>query len=127
MTRLDDQLRDALRQSASVDLNPQVDLDTLRGMLSETYAGRHRFLTVVGILKLVAFAVFGTVAVVMMLQAETSRGQILWAACFVASVSAVGIGILLHWLNLTRNALLREIKRVELRVAALPGSDGSAN
>jgi hypothetical protein len=57
--------------------------------------------------------------VVCFFRAETVREMIAWAGGFGLSLIAVSFSRLWFWLLFHRNAVVREVKRVELQVARL--------
>ena len=64
-------------------------------------------------LGLMIYSVFG------FFDAETTRAQIAWAAGFVYTlIMIMGIKIW-YWNELNKNALIREVKRLELQIARL--------
>ena len=68
-----------------------------------------------------AFCVFMVVSVVYFFQAESVRAMLAWAGGFGLSLIAVSFSRLWFWLLFHRNAVVREVKRVELLVARLAG------
>jgi hypothetical protein len=68
-----------------------------------------------------AFWVFLVVSVVYFFQAESVRAMLAWAGGFGLSLIAVSFSRLWFWLMFHRNAVVREVKRVELLVAGLAG------
>jgi uncharacterized membrane protein YciS (DUF1049 family) len=74
------------------------------------------FLVLVGTL---AFAVFTVVTVVYFFRAESEREMLAWAGGFALGLIAISFGRLWFWLLLHRNAIMREIKRVEWQLAQL--------
>jgi hypothetical protein len=74
------------------------------------------FLVLVGTL---AFAVFTVVTVVYFFRAESEREMLAWAGGFALGLMAISFGRLWFWLVLHRNAITRQIKRVEWQLAQL--------
>ena len=66
-----------------------------------------------------ACGVFAVVSAVYFFQAEGMREMIAWAAGFGFGLISVTAGRIWFWLLFHRNAVTREIKRVELQVARL--------
>jgi hypothetical protein len=67
------------------------------------------------------FWVFLVVSVVYFFQAQSVRAMLAWAGGFGLSLIAVSLCRLWFWLLFHRNAVVREVKRVELLVAGLAG------
>ena len=53
------------------------------------------------------------------LKAEDIRQMLLWGAGMGMGMMAVGMLKTWHWMQMDKNALMREIKRLELHIAAL--------
>jgi hypothetical protein len=68
-----------------------------------------------------AFSVFMVVSVVYFFQAESEREMLAWAGGFGLSLLAVSFSRLWFWLIFHRNAVVREVKQVELLLARLAG------
>jgi Na+/glutamate symporter len=52
-------------------------------------------------------------------EVEGQRAMIAWACSFGLSVTGIAMFKIWYWLELAKNAVLREVKRVELRVVRL--------
>jgi hypothetical protein len=63
--------------------------------------------------------VLAIASVVYFFRAETEREMIAWTGGFFLFLIAASFGRLWFWLLLHRNAVLREVRRVELQVARL--------
>jgi Family of unknown function (DUF6768) len=128
MTEFDDDLKRALRAGHKLQIDGDVDgeIDSVRSLVTEIFRSRSKLITVSSVAKIAAFWVFAVVAAVFTFLAEDDRSRMLWG--FAALFSATGVGILwnFHWLVLNRNAVLRELKRLELQIAALAAPRGQS-
>ena len=108
MTYTDQDLKDAF--DAERD-------ETLRAEVVQSFRGKQRWMVVlVGIQTLVFFLV--TVwAAVQFFGADETRDQILFATLFLWSSLVVALMKTWYWSRLDRNALQRDIRRLELHVA----------
>lgn len=103
--------------------DPEEYLDTrettVRSMLGDFY-NRRMLTTAVFVwawgLAVVAAAIFCTVR---FLDAEQTRAQIMYAALFVVCVQFLSITKIFAWQIIHRNGILREIKKLELRIVEL--------
>ena len=68
-----------------------------------------------------ACAVFAVVSIVEFFQSESTKEQIAWAGGFGLGLIAVSFSRLWFWLLFHRNAVVREVRRVEWQVARLAG------
>lgn len=113
MNEIDDKLRRALAPA------PDEDILTVRGLITESFRHRNRLIVVVGMCKMAAFAIVMVVALVSTLAADDERSRFLWGIGFLAAALSLAFMGTFHWLLLGRNAMTRELKRVELQIAQL--------
>jgi hypothetical protein len=119
MTDTDRRIRDALSADDEAFLD---SLDKDRGLfvqIGEMFRGPMRWLTVAVNLLVLAATAVGIWAIVKMLGADDTRALILWAA-FGWAAWTIQLA-LKQWLWDRMNTLgiLRELKRIELRIARL--------
>lgn len=119
MNELDDKIREALR-------NEDADLfDDFGGELSmfamviETFRGKHRWLVMISIVWSLIFLVLGVLAAVKFFNATDERDLLMWAGASLICWSAVSMLKIWFWMELNKNAVTREIKRLELQIAKL--------
>jgi len=53
--------------------------------------------------------------------AETTRTQIAWSVGFLTSNMVVAMMKMWFWMQMDKNTVIREVKRLELQVATLAG------
>lgn len=118
MRELDDEIKKAFDDGGGAGL-VEWDDPSLMEMVRDSFRGQMRvwmFLTMfmsVVLFGVSVWTIFGFMA------AETTRGMIGWALGFYFCTQAVGMIKMYHWMTMYRNSILREIKRVEYRVAKL--------
>ena len=119
MTQETDRLRAALEADDEAFLNSLEKERGLFAQIGETFRGPMRAMTIAAnVVVLIATAV-GLWAVWKMFDASSTRDLILWAAAaWAAWTMQIGIkqGI---WSRVNTLSILREMKRMELRMAAL--------
>jgi len=117
MSEFDDDVRRALR--AGQMEGGEGEIDSVRSLVTEIFRFRSKLITAGSVMKIVAFWAVAMVAFVFTFLAEDDRSRLLWA--FGALFAAISLSIVwtFHWMVLNRNALLREIKRLELQIAEL--------
>lgn len=125
MTSKDERLRAALAPDDEAFL---ASLDNGRGLfaqIGESFQGPLRAWTIaVNVGVLVASAV-GLWAIWRMLEAETTRGLILWAAAGWAAWTVQIAGKQWLWDRMNTLSILRELKRIELRITRLEAFQAS--
>lgn len=111
-------IREALGQ-ADADLLDQFGEQSLPEMITGAFRGRHRL--EMGAVTLVVMLFFGLTifSAVRFLGATEMREMLLWGAGVFIGFSSMAGFKLVGWMQMNRNALAREIKRLELQVAQL--------
>jgi hypothetical protein len=85
----------------------------------ETFRGRQRFLVLLVFVWSLVFFGVSIWALIEFLRAETTTLQLRWAALLFWSTMAVAMLKMWYWMELNKNRVLREVKRLELQVARL--------
>lgn len=120
MTEFDDRIRQALRtESDNVwkDVEEQGLFEQALGVMR----GKHKSLTVIANAVMVLFFAMTVYSVVRFFGAETTRMQIVWSVGFLTSNMVVAMMKLWFWMQMDKNTVIREVKRLELQVATLAG------
>lgn len=119
MREIDRKLAEALRADDESLFDVHAGEQSLFEQVADTFRGRRRWM--VAMVWFWSFVVFGVAvyAAVRFFQADTDRGMIGWGLGFVMAM--IGVSMLKSWyfMEMNRNAVLREIKRVELQIARL--------
>ncbi len=120
MTEFDDRIRQALRtESDNVwkDVEEQGLFEQALGVMR----GKHKSLTVIANAVMVLFFARTVYCVVRFFGAETTRMQIVWSVGFLTSNMVIAMMKLWFWMQMDKNTVIREVKRLELQVATLAG------
>lgn len=122
MSQLDDQIRDAL-QAHQVTWDEDEDLENLYEAAQALFRGQQRWLTIYLFCVGAVLLSLAIVCAVQFFQVESTRAMIAWAIGFVWAIlggSLIELCFIL-WFFMERNkyVIRREIKLVELQVAAL--------
>ena len=120
MTEFDDKIRQAL-QAESDNVWKDVEEQGLFEQALDVMRGKHRFLTVISNVVMAVFFVVMVYFVVRFFDAQTTRTQIAWSVGFLASNMVVAMLKLWFWMQMDKNTVIREVKRLELQVATLAG------
>jgi K+ transporter len=100
-------------------------------MIADSFRGRHRWLMIGMNFNILVFAVLAVITAIQFFNAETTRGMIGWSAGFIVCCLGTMMMKSWWWAQTDKNAIRREIKRMELQVARLatrlrPEDDGKA-
>jgi hypothetical protein len=116
---LDAKIRAALAQEDAALLEHFGGEPSLQEQMIETFRGRQRWLVAMGFaMTLIALALLVWCGI-QFFHAESTRSMIAWATGFIWALIFIAMTKIWYWGELNRNALLREVKRLELQVANL--------
>lgn len=119
MNELDRKIQEALRQE-DAELFKEVGAEpSILAMVMETFRGKHKWLTFLGVFRGLVFMVLFVLAAIQFFKAQETRELLLWAAACIVCLSAVSMMNVWYWLEMNKNAVTREIKRLELQIARL--------
>lgn len=121
MSDLDDKIREALRNEDADLLKDFDDEPNIFEMIIDVFRGKLRWLTMLSVFWTLVFFVLSVICAVKFFNTEVSNDKILWAVGFMIFMSAVSMLKIWFWLELNKNAITREIKRLELQIARLAG------
>lgn len=119
MSDLDDKIREALQREDAELFDDLAGEQSVYEMIVGSFRGRHRKIMMLNAFWICVFLALGLIAAVAFFAAEATREMILWAAVFIFSASAVSMLKMMYWMELNKNAVTREIKRLELQIARL--------
>ena len=119
MTNLDQAIRQALSAEDAEFLARFEKEAPLHEQVLGTFAGQWGALNVFGVL--LTFAMFGAFVYCVWNLFETSdlRATVLWSAGALWTALAVAMLKIWFWMEMQKNQVLREVKRLELQVARL--------
>jgi uncharacterized membrane protein YciS (DUF1049 family) len=119
MKDIDDKIREALRKEDSELWEHYREEPAIYEIVMETFRGRFRWLNVLaftgsiiilGLLCLLAYLFF---------HAESTQAMIAYATGFVWGVIWIAMLKIWFWLEMNKNSVTREVKRLELQLANL--------
>ena len=119
MNEMDDKIREAMESEFAGATDGEERGQWIFEMVTESFRGRSRWLSILTWMKMIFFFLLTVGALIMFFRLDTTRELIASATCF--SVGLIGMNSMfgLYWLELNRNSLARDIKRVELQIARL--------
>jgi hypothetical protein len=119
MSKIDELIDSALEQEDKA-LFEKLDGDmNLFEMAASVFAGKLRWLSIMITVWIVLLTLIAVYCAVQFFAAEATRELIMWAVVFGFSMMAIMGLKLWFWSEIQKNAVLREVKRVELQVALL--------
>jgi protein-S-isoprenylcysteine O-methyltransferase Ste14 len=119
MSDIDDAIRQALSAEDRAFLE-RVDADrSLHRQVIETFQGRLRWFNAAGWIVGLALFIVAVVCGWHFASATELRAMLLWGAAGALAISGLALVKLWFWMELQKNATVREVKRLELQVANL--------
>ena len=119
MNNIDAKIRRAL-EATDADLADEFDGDqSMMEMVFDTFRGTQKWLTFLAIFGSFVFMAGSVFGIIQLFKAQETREHILWGLGVMFCFSAVAMMKIWFWMQMNRNSILREIKRVELQVARL--------
>lgn len=124
MEHLDRAIREALRDDDG-EVFDGLGEQSMCELVIDSFRSRQRWM--VTLVFFWTFAIFAgsVVCAVMFFRAEETREAVAWAVGVIIGMNGVGLLKSWYWMQLNKNALMREIKRMELQLARLSARLGS--
>jgi hypothetical protein len=123
MSNLDRAIREALSKEDAEFLARFEDHSTPVGEVLDTFRGRWALMNAFA--AIVTFALFGAslYLVWQMLSASDVREVVLWSVALIFALLSIAMLKMYFFMEMNKNVLLRELKRLELQVARLATRD----
>jgi len=115
---IDKLIREALSEEESQAYDELAE-QSLMEMMFGVFRGRHRFLSIMWALVSMVFFVGAIYSAVRFLETDVTNELIKWGAIFFFTLGTVLSLKVWYWMEMNKNTMMREIKRVELTVAHL--------
>ncbi len=119
MNELDRKIQEALHKEDAELFEGFGGEQSLLEMVADTFRGKHRWLVAMMVFWKLVFFVLAVLTAVKFFHADTTRDIVMWATACILCMSAVSMLKLWYFLEMNKNALTREIKRLELQIARL--------
>jgi uncharacterized membrane protein YciS (DUF1049 family) len=119
MSDIDQHIRDAFRADDDALAAFLDDEPSLFDQVAQTFRGSNRALVFLSVGIGIVFMATSVTCAIQFFLADTTKAMIAWALGLVFSLMAIAIMKVWYWMELSKNALAREIKRLELEIAAL--------
>lgn len=118
MKDIDELITRSLTDDEATDFN-RLGEQGMFEKIAETFRGKSRVLALLVVFYKVLVAGVAIYAIVQYFGATEVQQQILWSSLAIICVISAGILKIWFWMELNKNAVMREIKRLELQVARL--------
>ncbi len=119
MSNIDQEIREALMAGDSEELQELGTEQNLFEMTMGTFRGRNRWWTVYGVVLMFALMAAAVFSVLQLLGTPDSHEIVIYGALLVFSMMAIGFIKIWFWMAMNRNAVIREILRLELRIVEI--------
>lgn len=118
MSDIDDKIRKALEIDQD-DLKRAIDEPCFFEMLIQCYRGKNRWLGFLVIFDILAFVGIGTWALWEFFHTDSMEAKLGWSLLFMGSLMVIAMAKLWAWMQINKNIMVREIKRVELQLVRI--------
>ncbi len=115
---IDELIKSALSQEEAAYYN-ELDEQSLLDNALSVYRGKLGWLAVLTAVIMVIVFGLAIYCLIQFLEADNTKDMILWAAGMFGAMMSSSMLKLFHWMQMDKNAILRELKRVELQVGVL--------
>lgn len=116
--KFDQVLREALSEEEKELWDDLLEASPLQ-LVTDNFRSRNRWLNILGMAVGVVFMVLGVLTLIQFVEAEETLAAIRWGLAFIMCMWGLWAVKLWSWMEIQRNALTREIKRLELQVVHL--------
>ena len=124
MNTMDEEMRKVLLQTDAETLKALAEEPGMFAQISGVFQGKMRLWNIYGLVLAFAATVFALWAGWQFFHSTDPRTMILWGLGMGVAVFFSGMLKLWFWMEMNKNAVIREIKRVEWRLAVLAKSLG---
>ena len=118
MEEIDELIKETLTKEEA-EFYDSLDEQNPIEMLGDLFHGKNSwFIIVINVVTLIAFVAF-IYCLVQFLKVETTNELIKWGAGGFTAILMISMLKLFVWLQMDKNAILREMKRLELQVSSM--------
>ena len=114
--RIDEMIKEALSEEEA-KFYENLEEQSVLEMSIGVFQGKMKWLAVMTAFIMVIFFALSVYCLIAFLNADSTRDMILWGSGMFGGMMAVTMLKLFHWMQMDKNAIIREIKRLELTVA----------
>lgn len=121
MIDIDEKIRDALKAEEAELFAEYEGEQGIFEMIAGVFRGKLRWLIVVTTVAMIVMFAAGIYAGFQFFEAEDMREMIAWSMAFLFCMLGVTIMKMWFWMEINKNTITREIKRLELQISSLAG------
>lgn len=116
---IDKTISDALRKELEGTILDPSREASMHEMVIDSFKGRMKWLVVINYIVVMAFFFASVYCVIQFFQTDDVRASISWLGISMFCLMAVMANKMWYFMLLNRNAVLREVKRLEIQIAQL--------
>lgn len=116
MTNIDQEIRKALMEGQSDEIQELGQEQNLWEMTMRAFQGRNRWNAILGVIGGIIVMAVGIYALIHFIDSTDSREIAIYGALFIFSLVSLIAMKLWFWLEMSRLSIIREILRLELRI-----------
>jgi hypothetical protein len=116
---IDELIKQALSEEESEILERLGEEQSIFEQLLTNFQGKMKWMSMYIAFMILVFFIISIYCLIEFLNAEDLRMMMLWGAGMGASFLTVGMLKMWQWMQMDKNTLMREIKRLEIHIAAL--------
>ena len=124
MNEIDAIIREAMNNEEDRRWFDELDEQSLREMVLDSFRGKSRWLVYTVYLSLTVFTLLFAISVLRFFAVESEKEMIAWGVSSIFFAIAIAMLKIWYWIELNKNAVTREIKRFELQLARLTSRFG---
>ena len=113
---------DLIKKSLNADeaeFYDNLDEPTLYESFGNIFKGKNKWITILVAIVTVAFLVFTIYALVNFFETDSIKEMLKWGAGMFAGFISIGFVKVYYWMEMNKNVMLREMKRVELQISLI--------
>lgn len=115
---IDELIKQALSEEES-EILERLGEQSIFDQMMATFQGRMKWVAIYSAFIMVIIFALSVYSFIQFLDAEELREMILWGAGMGIGMMSVGLLKTWHWMQMDKNTILREIKRLELHIVSL--------
>ncbi len=120
---IDELIKKALSEEES-EILERLGEQSILDQVMATFQGRMKWIAIYSAVMIFIIFALSVYSFIQFLNAEEIRDMLLWGAGMGMGMMAVGLLKTWHWMQMDKNSIMREIKRLELHIAALHKNKG---
>jgi hypothetical protein len=116
---IDDLIKKALTEEESEILERLGEEQSIFEQLMSNFQGKMKWMSMYIAFMILVFFILSIFCLIEFLNAKDIRMMLLWGAGMGASFLTVGMLKMWQWMQMDKNSIMRELKRLELHIASL--------